>query len=138
MLNSVVFISRAQAEALTGNAEWAVISISEPGEPQANLCSKWHSVLRLSFHDVDVEASDQFTLFTLEQAKEVLQFTANLPDTVAGVVVHCHAGVSRSAAVAKAVAEWYALPFPEAYSIYNKQVYRLLTQAYWYEQYTNG
>jgi len=48
---------------------------------------------------------------------------------VEGVLVHCHAGISRSAAVAKWIAEKYELPYPERYMLYNKHVYRTLREA---------
>lgn len=42
------------------------------------------------------------------------------------LIVHCHAGKSRSATVAKFAAELFSLPFDRAYDGYNTTVYELL------------
>lgn len=60
-------------------------------------------------------------------AKNVIKFAEELPKNTKSIVVHCHAGISRSAAVAKFLAEEiYKDYFPEKYMLYNKLVYRTL------------
>lgn len=131
MVTRVEFMSMAKAEALEGAADWAVISITEPGKRLADLQPGWHKVLRLQFHDVDSDDALGYKLFSKEDAQAVLSFVEETASKVDGILVHCFAGVSRSAAIAKCIAELYGLYFPESYSIYNKQIYRRINQVRW-------
>lgn len=131
MLSEVVFTSRAQAERQTPPPNWAVISITEPSTTAAALQDGWHDVLRLKFDDVDVATDEAATVFSPEDAVAVLHFVTKNASEVEGILVHCFAGISRSAAIAKFIADMYRLRFPASYSIYNKQVYRRLNQAQW-------
>ena len=123
-MKRVQFVSKASAEALQGRQDTAVISIN--GLDPARLQNGWHSVLRLEFDDVDV-AQDPYILFDTNHAVQIVVFTreCNASD-VETILVHCNAGISRSAAVAKWIAERYGLPFPAGYMLYNKHVYNVL------------
>lgn len=125
----MTFTGRSQAEALYGRSHWAVISITQPGE-KVDLRSGWHSVLRLHFHDID-QPEDPYTLFDESHAKQIIDFVSAVNDSgqVEGILVHCQAGISRSAAVARWIADQCELPFPDGYSLYNKYVYRVLRLA---------
>jgi predicted protein tyrosine phosphatase len=132
-LKNVIFTGRDQAEASAAWPHWAVISIS--GLNPAVLKEGWHSVLRLEFDDIDVvgdfDLSEPYILFSEAQAEQVIEFVQTVRDSheVEGILVHCQAGISRSAAVAKWIAEKYVLPYPERYMLYNKHVYRTLSEA---------
>lgn len=127
-LMHVIFTGRDQAEASAGWPHWAVISIS--GLNPASLKNGWHSVLRLEFDDIDTP-EEPYILFSDTQANQVIDFVQAVRDSyeVEGILVHCQAGISRSAAVAKWIAERYKLPFNEQYMLYNKHVYRTLREA---------
>lgn len=129
-LKNVVFTGRDQAEASPGWPHWVVISISEPDAPPAALQNGWHSVLRLDFHDID-HPEEPYLMFTIDQANQIIEFAELVAESnqIEGILVHCRAGVSRSAAVAKWLSERYSLPFPETYTLYNKHVYRILREA---------
>jgi predicted protein tyrosine phosphatase len=124
-LKNVIFTGRDQAEASTGWPHWSVISIS--GLNPAVLKDGWHSVLRLEFDDIDV-GEEPHILFNESHAERVIDFVTAVQESheVEGILVHCQAGVSRSAAVAKWIAERYGMPFPAKYMLYNKHVYRVL------------
>lgn len=126
-LKNVIFAGRDQTEASPGWQHWAVISISEPDAPPAALQEGWHSILRLDFHDIDIQ-QEPYVMFTPDQAIQIIEFTKMIEgcNEVEGILVHCRAGISRSAAVAKWIAERYGLPFPETYMLYNKHVYKVL------------
>lgn len=131
-MQRIVFVSRAEAEKLSADPQWAVISISEPSGTPAQLAQGWGSVLRLAFVDADEHCEDG-ELFTAEMAKAVLSFAEQAVKQGQSLLVHCHAGVSRSAAVAVALAQVHHLPvfsltvrLAPTYSLYNKYVYRLL------------
>lgn len=130
-LKNVVFMDREKAESKYGWPELAMISISS-GIP-AKLQHGWHSVLRLQFDDIDVaepefQPAEPYVIFNEDHAKQVIEFVTAAKESgqVEGIMVHCHAGISRSAAVAKWIAEKYGLPFSESYSLYNRHIYRVL------------
>ncbi|AZG13784.1 dual specificity protein phosphatase family protein [Cupriavidus pauculus] len=113
-LRRVFALSREEAGRLPSLPTFAIISITAPERPPANLNSPAH-VLRLSFADVDFHSADlslraQAKLpyaFTTEQANEVRDFVESLTDDVNAVVVHCEGGFSRSCAIALALHRLY-------------------------------
>jgi len=127
-LKTVIFTGRDQAEASAPWAHWAVISIS--GLNPAVLKDGWHSVLKLEFDDIDTP-EEPYILFSDSQANRIIDFVEEVRASheVEGILVHCQAGISRSAAVAKWIAEKYGLSFPGKYMLYNKHVYRTLREA---------
>ncbi|NCN89504.1 MAG: hypothetical protein GW936_08735 [Gallionella sp.] len=118
-LKHVIFTGRDQAEASAAWSHWAAISITQPGE-HVDIKDGWHSVLRLHFHDIDTP-EEPYTLFSDQLANEIIDFVERVAD--------CQAGISRSAAIAKWIAERCGLGFPEKYMLYNKHVYRTLREA---------
>lgn len=112
-----------------------IISITSGVEDVARLRTNEHcrGILRLSFPDADV-ASDRFTdadLFSKHHARQVWDFVLRHRDAVKRVVVHCDAGISRSPAVAAALAralggddaEFFAGKYQP-----NMRVYRLVLE----------
>lgn len=130
MIKRVKFVSRTHAESTLGIGDCAVISITEPSSflGLADLKGGWFEVLRLEFDDVDpATCSDQSNKFmTIHQARVIVAFVDSVAPNVSSIMVHCKAGISRSAAVAKWIAERYGLPFDHHYKSYNKHVYKLL------------
>jgi len=138
MIQSIEFVSRAVSQLRTPRLSDALISISEVGDVM--LHSKWkpEQLLRLSFHDVDrnkledaklIEERADVVPFTPLMAKDVVDFVKGLPPKT-NLTVACLAGISRSAGIAKAVAEEYNLQFNHSYQIYNRHVYRLVSNAF--------
>lgn len=111
-IKQVFFASRELAESLAGNPYMAVISITDPGTPDAKLDPLFHHVLRLSFYDA--APADEYLpappgLFDHEMVCRIGDFVQELHSAPfeISVMVHCEYGISRSAAVAL---------FVEAYS----------------------
>jgi predicted protein tyrosine phosphatase len=143
-IDHLSFLSRREAEAATPRDDIAVISITDPvtatSTPLA-LKDGWHSVLRLEFHDIDLDqlvqpflraqVREYCTLMTPDQAREIVTFVARIQSNGAsGIMVHCEAGVSRSAAVAKWIADRHGLRLSdEATAAHNRYVYRMLEEA---------
>jgi predicted protein tyrosine phosphatase len=129
-LKSVIFMGRVEAAAEPARPDWAVISLSEWGAEPAKLKDGWQAILRMEFHDIEELVPDEpYDLFSEDQARQIIEFVADMNAYgVVGVLVHCRAGISRSAAVAKWIAGKYGLPFPESYSLYNKHVFKLLNE----------
>ena len=105
-IRKVSFTSRKSAETLPGDPATAVISITDPGQPEAHLAPTFRHVLRLAFFDA--VPADEFLpapipgLFDHRMARQVSDFLTDLQARPAdmSLLVHCEFGVSRSAAVA--------------------------------------
>jgi predicted protein tyrosine phosphatase len=124
MLKTILFCDKPTAERNEGQPDWAVISITGFAQ-SASLRDGWLDVLRLEFYDTD----DKDTIFSFNvlQADQINRFVDKVKEQgAAGILVHCHAGVSRSAAVAKWIARREGLPFNDRYELYNKLVYSVL------------
>ena len=125
----VIFTDRKSAESESARPHWAMISISEPPWPEADLQPGWKYVLRLEFHDVESWTHldmDGLIRFSEEDAGKIIDFIEALPDELNGILVHCRAGISRSAAVAKWISAAHGLPFNEKYNAYNYSVFAML------------
>jgi len=132
MVKEVFYVGRCVAEKLTPNKDVAIISITE--NDFANLSLDWKYRLNLQFHDIDLPSikvnlrdrvKEKYICFNDDHAKQIMDFLTEVEDKVEKIIVHCHAGISRSAAVAKFIAEKYSLYFNHQYSLYNKSVYRI-------------
>jgi predicted protein tyrosine phosphatase len=132
-LRRVLFVSQRQAEGMCPPLATALISITDPKRPLAAVGQGWASILRVSFDDVDPVTfpgqDKHLKAITSEQVAEIASFAARQARTCQRLVVHCRHGVSRSAAVAKAVAETAGTPFPGEYDEYNRFVYLALRKA---------
>jgi predicted protein tyrosine phosphatase len=126
----VFFISQQQAEAMRGRQSAALISITDPDQPVVSLNREWGSVVRVAFHDADPITfpglNPDMQPMTEDQARMIVSFVSGLPENITSLVVHCKSGISRSAGVAKAVAEAYHILFPKEYIEYNHHVYELM------------
>jgi predicted protein tyrosine phosphatase len=104
-------VSRHQAAHFLGLDPYVLISITDPGSPDAAITvdPKRAGILRLKFSDVgeDVQLhraawpNSAIERFTDAQALEIANFVIDHPDK--DMVVHCEAGISRSPAVAAAI-----------------------------------
>lgn len=106
----VFALSRADAEKLPQLPSIAVISITAPERPPADIRGFAH-VLRLSFADVDFlnpDLSDRARakldhVFTHDHSQAIRSFVEALPNEAVSLVIHCEGGYSRSCAVALAL-----------------------------------
>lgn len=107
-------IPRKLAEEIVFDSKTAVISITAPGYPNANI-KDTNKILRLSFHDVwpmnipkqqIKKIYGDIKLFSEKEADEIFRFVLKNKD-VEKIVVHCEQGYSRSSAVAAALCELY-------------------------------
>lgn len=115
-VRQVRYTSRQHAETLTARPGMAVISITDPGMPEANLDPQFAHLLRLSFFDA-VPADEYLPapfpgLFDHLMARRISDFVREIhaaPQDFA-LTVHCEYGISRSAAVALFVAAYTGAP----------------------------
>ena len=131
MISAVSFVDHATAEGMMPRADWAIISITGfipyAVNNEADLHPDWAHVLRLEFDDVSIRG-EQFHGITEDQAAQIIAFLNAVQHKVDKVFVHCLAGVSRSAGVAKFIAERYGLEFDHGYGLYNPLVYDTLKE----------
>lgn len=84
-----------------------LISIKDPDNvPHAlEKVSGFQDVLQISFWDLETPVGTNYKIITDEQGKEIQEFIVNClkKNPKSEFLVHCHAGISRSAGVAKAI-----------------------------------
>jgi predicted protein tyrosine phosphatase len=106
----------------------ALISITDSDKAPASLREGWAAVLRIAFDDIDPvsypDDYDGLREMSTEQAAKMAYFCVVNAFRCRRLVVHCRYGVSRSAAVAKALCEVTGLRFPKDYEDHNDLVYR--------------
>ena len=113
----------------------AIISIIDPGTEINDFHNNVpeDSILRLHFWDRD-SATDGSKLFTIEDAKQILEFTEKYIDSVDFFIVHCGAGISRSSGCAAALSKIYNQTDEDIFTnpeyIPNMLVYRTILEEY--------
>jgi len=134
-------VARTVAEREPPDPCTVVVSITDPDLPPARLADGWRAVHRAAFHDVVSRNDPTLVAITPTQAAAIVAFLEawhHEPEEVE-LLVHCEAGLSRSAAVARFAAEWYDLPLPHEpdYPHCNIEVISQLRRACgWYERFT--
>jgi predicted protein tyrosine phosphatase len=94
-----VVLSREDAERYEPGGREICISIADPDADPALLSKDFVAVLRLNFTDIIVQGEPTDVLFSEDHARAIREFIDTWPDATR-IVVHCHAGVSRSPGVA--------------------------------------
>jgi predicted protein tyrosine phosphatase len=130
-------MSMKKASELIPDERTALISVREPDEDPTELAafpySQWTHKLIVQCDDAESTFYDVFTMrdiipMTSEQAQQIVKYITAIADKIDTLVIHCHAGISRSSAVAKWAAEKYGLYFPDKYCLYNKHIYKILQE----------
>ena len=114
------------------NNNRAVISITDIKSELPFKLAEENAVLFLQFDDEEVGER----AMTQRHANTIVSFIKSLNDNVDELIVHCEAGVSRSAAVAAAIsfsingddAEFFKFPF-----FPNRHCYRLMLEAFGFD-----
>ncbi len=109
MIPEFVVLSREGAEDYEPGEREICISIADPDAEPANVSSRFAAVLRLHFTDVIEQGEPTDVLFSDEHVRTIREFIDSWPD-MARVVVHCHAGMSRSPGVALGVCDLRGWP----------------------------
>lgn len=132
MTNTTRFYGRLITQTL--DTPHNIISIGEPLDGcQLNECHT--NVLRLLFDDIEYFVTAEYTLFSADQARLIINWLHDIPENSL-VIVHCESGVARSAAVVKFMVDvlGYQLD-PDRfckgdYSLKNRHVYDTLVTVY--------
>jgi predicted protein tyrosine phosphatase len=94
-----VVLSREDAERYVPRGTEICISIADPEADPAQLSDDFAAILRLHFTDIIEQGDPSDVLFSEEHARAIRNFAESWPDATR-IVVHCHAGISRSPGVA--------------------------------------
>ena len=132
MASRTRFYNRQVAESLS--TPHHIISIGEHGDGWKLHPCQTH-VLRLLFHDLEEFISQKYTLFSPEHAHTIIQWLQPIPEGEL-VIVHCEAGIARSAAIVKFMVDKLGYEFEADrysnadYSLMNHLVYDTLVAVY--------
>lgn len=87
-----------------------LISIIDPNRDdlEDQLSSRYRDMLTLKFSDSNCPDFDE-TIFNLSHANEIVDFLNKHDKSFDFLVVHCTAGISRSAAVASGILFWFGM-----------------------------
>lgn len=116
---------------------YIVVSIYTPGRPRPEIPRRCglKAVFFTSFHDAEPDGGlalpADIVLMTREQAREIWTFVTRHQNQVGSIVCHCEQGISRSPAVAIALAEAFGSDTRKirAHTHPNQHVYRLMCKA---------
>lgn len=113
MFDEYIFVlSRTQMVAVLNDDRmkdtYAVISISDEirNLPLIKVNRHFKAVLQMAFHDIDGPCGN-YVQFNSDMARRIADFVYEIKDKVAYLIVHCDAGISRSAGVAAAIANHF-------------------------------
>jgi predicted protein tyrosine phosphatase len=125
----ICVLSREAAERYRPGELEICISISDPEAPSAQLSSSFLAVLRLEFSDIVTAELPADVLFAHEHAAAIKQFLEQWPQAER-LVIHCHAGVSRSPGVALGLCDslgWPKAELERQYPSWNRWVRQVLS-----------
>ena len=123
-------LSREAAERYEPRGKEICISIGDPRGVPAQLSDVFVAILRLGFNDITAHPGAEDVLFAEAHAEEVLHFVEQWPD-VDRIVVHCHAGASRSPGTALGLCDalgWPVAELERAYPAWNRRVRGVIAQ----------
>jgi predicted protein tyrosine phosphatase len=121
-------LSREAVERYEPEGVEICISITDPASPAAELSPRFAAVLRLAFNDIVATETPEDVLFAPDQAAAVVEFVERWRHADR-LVVHCHAGASRSPGVALGLCDrfgWPAAALEACYPSWNRWVRRVL------------
>jgi predicted protein tyrosine phosphatase len=133
----IVTDRRSIESGIVVHSPYVVVSIYTPGRPQPEIPRRCglKAVSFTSFHDAepveDLSLPADIVLMTLDQAKAIWKFVKRHENEIGSIVCQCEQGISRSPAVAIALAGVYGSDVTEilSHSHPNQFVYGLMCQA---------
>lgn len=125
VLGKVLILNRKCAEQFTYSKPWACISIDGANttfvaDPKGHaILSEENRVdlLQLRFDDITMER-DGWKPISDDQAKQVWEFVEKVWDKVDLLMIHCHAGLSRSTACGLVISEKYHPEYAHLYEVF--------------------
>lgn len=110
------------------------ISIRDPHAPAPTLSKNFSDVLALEFDDCTERYSSLEVPITPEQARKIYNFVLSHEENIRTLTIHCNAGLSRSPALALALAKQFRpgllSSLEQEYPRYNKFVYKVVAETF--------
>ena len=97
----ILVLSRHEATDFVPTVPTIIISITSPEKELVQFAhsDRFVDILRLQFHDIS-QPNDEYRLMNKEDAEKVIDFAYRYEQDAQLILVHCDAGISRSAGVA--------------------------------------
>lgn len=132
MIDSLEYLSLDDAVQFIPNKPTVAISILSPRRVPATLHADINPILRLYFEDTTAQEGElsRAGVFTVEQAHQVIDFIREHhghPEP-RHLLIHCEAGISRSAAIAVFAASECRLPLTGQFAFLNPWVLGMLVK----------
>ena len=138
-MTQILVMSQKKAEDFIPetNKSYVCISITDPEGGFAYLKDKYYlNIFRLQFHDIDKNIMESLGNFYFgmneEQVKDIKIFLNKYWDKIDYILIHCHAGISRSAGIAAAIEKFYSDDDSKYFGglryVPNMRCYRLLLE----------
>lgn len=132
MIDSLEYLSLDEAMQFVPDKSTVAISILSPRRVPAALHADINPILRLYFEDTTAREDEQprAGVFSEEQARQVIDFIREHhghPES-RHLLIHCEAGISRSAAVAVFAASECRLPLTGQFAFLNPWVLGMLVK----------
>jgi predicted protein tyrosine phosphatase len=123
-----IVLSREDAERYEPLGSEICISISDPDADPAQISGRFAAILRLRFTDALEKGDESDVLFSEEHARAIREFIDGWPEATR-IVVHCHAGISRSPGVALGLCDirgWATAELERSHPGWNRLVRKAL------------
>lgn len=134
VLGKILVLPEASAIKFEYSKPWSAISITTNQGEHPSLNSKNRiDLLQLSFADLSYLSKIKENLFEENHAKYIVDFLKKNWDKSSLLMIHCYAGISRSAAVAQVASEFYQNSYSHHFSnLYspNKMVVNILRDVF--------
>jgi predicted protein tyrosine phosphatase len=121
-------LSREAVERYEPQGVEICISIRDPAAPPVELSPGFAAILRLVFSDIIAIESPEDVLFAPDHAAQVVEFVEQWRHADR-LVVHCHAGASRSPGLALGLCDrfgWPAAALEESHPSWNRWVRQMV------------
>lgn len=130
MIHSLEFMSLDEARVVSPTEPSIAISILSPRYPAISLSEEFRDILQLRFEDSTPAdgCTEQGGFFTKNQARQIIEFirTYHSAEQTYHLLIHCEAGISRSAAVAVFAASECRVPLSGQFAFLNPWVLKVL------------
>jgi predicted protein tyrosine phosphatase len=129
-------LSRSEVKRIAPDEPYIVVSVTNPGLPDAELAPSplRRDVLRLQFHDMGDYGQPlrDNVLMTDQDAEAILEFVERHTGGVSMIICQCEAGMSRSAGIAAALSQVLQSEDKFFFANFapNRWIYRTLIEAH--------